>query len=320
MAKTKAILVNLGTTEAPEEEAVRRFLLEFLSDAMVVDYPRWFWQPILRHMVLRSRPQKIARLYRTIWTEDGSPLEVGTREIAVAVNKLVGSRADVTYAYRYGKPSIRSCIEEAVSQKAEKISIVSLFPQRTGSTTGTIECYVADMIEAGQADSRVSVHHIPPDDRGYVAGMVEVWKNAIDGCGFVPDQLLLSFHGIPKRYDRNEGGRYRADCEATAASVLAELEWPVDRATLTYQSRFGPEPWIEPATDKVLEALPSRGVSRVAVATPGFLTEGLETLEEIGIRGRESFLGRGGTDFLLLPCVAANDLFVQSLSKLILSL
>lgn len=312
--------MNLGTTEAPEAEAVRRFLLEFLSDKMVVDYPGWLWRPVLRHMVLRNRPEKVAGLYRKIWTDDGSPLEVGTRQIVTAVDRLVGPQADVTFAYRYGEPSIRSCIENAVAQKAEKISIVSLFPQRTGSTTGTIERLVADMIEAGKADSGVRVHHIPPDDGGYVAGMAEGWKSAIERCGFQPEHLLLSFHGIPKRYDRNEGGRYRRDCEATAKSVLAKLGWPADRATLTYQSRFGPEPWIGPATDKTLESLPAKGVARVAVATPGFLTEGLETLEEIGLRGRKTFLGAGGIDFLLLPCVGANERFVQSLAKLILSL
>jgi protoporphyrin/coproporphyrin ferrochelatase len=320
MAKSRTILVNLGTATAPEPDAVRRFLLEFLSDSMVVDYPQWFWQPVLRYMVLRNRPRDVAELYRTIWTDDGSPLDVGTRALTSAVQAVVGTQMDVVHAYRYGDPSVASCVAEGLSEGAESLSVVSLFPQRTGSTTGTIERLVADLFSGDDAYSRVSVNHISPTDPGYIAGMAEMWTSTINACGFEPEHLLLSFHGIPKRYDRKEGGLYRRDCEATTEAVLEAMNWPADRATLTYQSRFGPEPWIGPATDKTLEALPSDGISRVAVATPGFLTEGLETIEEIGIRAEESFREAGGAEFLRLPCIEANEIFVESLAKFILSL
>ncbi len=312
--------MNLGTTEAPEEAAVRRFLLEFLSDKMVVDYPAWFWKPVLRNFVLRSRPARVAELYEMIWTDRGSPLDVGTRRITSAVDATVGDAGEVTYAYRYGEPSIRSRIKEAVVSGADRVSLVSLFPQRTGSTTGTIDKLVADLIAEETVDIPVSSQHLPPDDQGYVDGMVEVWRKALETCNFEPEHLLLSYHGIPVRYDRKEAGLYQKDCKTTTAAVLRALDWPAERATLTYQSRFGPESWIGPATDKTLEELPARGINSVAVVTPGFLTEGLETIEEIGIRGKESFVEAGGLDYVRLPCVEANRTFVKSLAKFVLSL
>lgn len=302
-AKRPVLLVNLGTAAAPTPEAVREFLHEFLSDPLVVDYPAWLWRPILRR-ILRSRPAKVAELYRSIWHDEGSPLDRGTRRIAASLAEATGR--EVAVAYRYGAPSLRGALERV----PRGTLVVPLFPQRTSSTTGTIERVVEEV-----APERSSVLRIPPDDPGYVAAQAElVAEKASDGP---PEHLVVSFHGIPVRYDRSERGLYRRDCQATFEALLKRMSWPETRATLSFQSRFGPEPWLRPATAAVLERLGRRGVRSVAVATPGFLTEGLETAEEIGIRGRETFLEAGGTSFTRIPVVEAHPAFVESLVRLV---
>lgn len=296
---TRAVLlVNLGTTTAPEPEAVRRFLAEFLSDPMVVDYPRWLWQPILAR-ILRSRPHRVAEQYRSIWHPDGSPLETGTRRIASALAAALEEGFEVSVAYRYGEPSLAGALG------TEGGLVVPLFPQRTGSTTGTIEALVGD---------RAEVRLLAPDDSGYIEAQADLFQRAVGESP--PEHFLVSFHGIPVRYDRAESGVYRRDCERTFGALLKRLGWPASKATLSYQSRFGPEPWIGPRTAKVLARL-GRRRRAVAVSTPGFLTEGLETAEEIGIRGKKTFLEEGGERFVRVPCVEDHPALIASLARLV---
>jgi protoporphyrin/coproporphyrin ferrochelatase len=290
------VLVNLGTTRAPEPDAVRAFLAEFLSDPMVVDYPPWLWRPILNR-ILRSRPEKVAEQYRSIWTPEGSPLESGSRRIASALASTLGG--DVRVAYRYGEPSLAGALDD-------RPQVIPLFPQRTGSTTGTIEALVGE---------RASVAIPAPDATGYIEAQAELFERTVGG--HPPEHFLVSFHGIPVRYDRAEGGLYRRDCESTYEALLKRLGWPSARATLAFQSRFGPEPWIGPSTAKTLEILGRSGIGSVAVATPGFVTEGLETAEEIGLRGKKTFLEAGGKRFVRVGCVEAHPTFVESLAELV---
>jgi len=296
---SSVLLVNLGTTRAPEPEAVREFLAEFLSDPMVVDYPAWLWRPILSK-ILRSRPEKVAELYRAIWTEEGNPLERGTERIATALGRLLG--CEVRHAYRYGSPSLRERLGPT------RMTVVPLFPQRTGSTTGSIEFAI-------DGARGIEIRRIAPDDPGYIEAMGDLFHRSVGHES--PEHFVVSFHGIPLRYDRREGGMYRADCERTFGALLKNIAWPKEKATLSYQSRFGPEPWLRPATSSVLARLGSSGMRSIAVATPGFITEGLETLEEIGIRGRRSFLGAGGKRFIRVPAVEAHPRFVESLAALV---
>ena len=296
MALESIVLVNLGTPEAPEPASVRAFLEEFLSDPMVVDYPAWLWRPILA-MILRSRPEKVAKMYRSVWLPEGSPLTAGTRRIAEALTAETG--AHVTFAFRYTQPALT----RVLAGNGRPI-IVPLFPQRTGSSSGTIETLVGD---------RAEIRRIEPDEPGYIAALADLWRQTIIGHD-PPEHFVVSFHSIPVRYDRAEGGRYRRDCETTYRALLAHIDWPEEKATLTYQSRFGPERWLGPQTAVVLHDLPRAGIERVAVATPGFLTEGLETLEEIGMRGRRTFERAGGKRFYRVPCVEAHPAFVRSLA------
>jgi protoporphyrin/coproporphyrin ferrochelatase len=313
------LLVNLGTPEAATPKAVRAFLAEFLGDRAVVDLPRWIWLPILYGIVLRTRPARVAEQYASIWTAEGSPLRVSTERIVTELRARAAGRFGVSAAYRYGEPSLGTAMQQLARQGAGRVVVVPLFPQRTDATTGTAGRVAREAAEMAGIADRVVERPIDPADAGYVAAMAARWREATAGAAEAPEHLVLSFHGLPVRYDQREGHVYVRDCEATARALLAAIAWPAERSTFAFQSKFGREPWLTPSTTDVLEALPRRGIRRVAVVTPGFLTDGLETIEEIGIRGRETFLAAGGTEFLRVPGVEHHPAFLDSLVSLALS-
>jgi ferrochelatase len=310
------ILVNLGTPREPSPAAVREFLEEFLSDPAVVDLPRWLWLPILRGMVLRKRPARVAELYASIWSAGGSPLRVATEQIVAGVRERASGRFEVSAAYRYGEPSLDTVMHALSGDGAGPVIISPLFPHRTDATTGTTFRRAREAAERAGIADRLVERLIHPADPGYVEAMSAQWRRAVREADHEIEHLVVSFHGIPVRYDRREGRVYVRDCEATTHAFLEAIGWPRARATLAFQSKFGPEAWLKPATADVLEELPRRGVRRVAVITPGFLTDGLETIEEIGIRGRESFLQAGGTHFLRVGSVEAESAFLDALAAL----
>ncbi len=314
--KRLVIPVNLGTPREPSPEAVRSFLAEFLSDPAVIDFPAWLWKPILHGIILKSRPRRVAELYRGIWTAEGSPLEVDTQRIAAGLESLVDSRTEVRWAYRYGQPSLASCLEEGQRHQGAEIVVLPLYAQRTSSTTGTVVDEAEFLARGLGIDDRLRVALLEPDDHGYVEASAARFRRALQGESWEPEHVLLSFHGIPARYDRREGEQYSRDCARTADAIIENLGWDPTRATLCYQSKFGPERWLTPATADLLERLPAKGVRRLAVMTPGFLTEGLETIEEIGIRGREAFLAAGGTHFLRVPATSDHPAILESLALL----
>jgi ferrochelatase len=308
------VLVNLGTPSVPTAEAVRDFLLEFLSDPGVIDLPRWLWQPILRGAILGSRPRRIAELYRSIWLEGGSPLEVGTRKIVDGVAGIAGGGVEVAWAYRYGEPSLGRILAERTDADAE-VAILPLYAHRTSSTTESV-FIEADRVAArlGMAD-RVHRVELAADDPGFIEALADRCRSAFAEGEAGPEHLLLSYHGIPSRYDRREGRRYSADCRATTDALLAALDWDAGRATHCYQSKFGPERWLGPATADLIERLPKQGIRRLAVVTPAFLTEGLETIEEIGMRGREAFEKAGGETFIRVPATEDHPLILDALLR-----
>jgi ferrochelatase len=300
-----ALLVNLGTPSAPTAAAVRAFLAEFLSDPLVVDWPAWLWQPLLQGVVLRRRPARIAEAYRQIWTAEGSPLAAQTRALARAVQVELGAGWDVRAAFRYGAPGLASELA-ALREAGRAVSVLPLFPQRTRSSGGSIEA----LVEAGGRDGGPArVVRLAPDDAGYIAALAEPLRAAPRSA-----HLLASFHSVPRRIDRAEVGRYLADCRTTFEALLATLDWPRERAELCFQSRFGPERWLGPATAERLAALPRAGTREVIVTTPGFLTEGLETVEEIGLRGEAVFRGAGGLHFTRVPCAAGGPLLARAIA------
>lgn len=315
-ARPHLLLVNLGTPAAPTPEAVRAFLTEFLGDPAVVDLPRWLWQPILKTFVLRSRPRRVAEMYESVWTDQGSPLRVATERMAYAARVLAGGDCTVSSAYRYGEPSLDTEMRRLAREHDGPVIVVPLFPHRTDATTGTAFKRAREAAGSAGIGDRYREALVAPDDDRYIAALAGRWRETLDRCGTPPEHLIVSFHGIPVRYDRRERRQYSRDCAETTAAFLAAIEWPSSRATLAYQSKFGPEPWLKPATATLVQDLGRRGVRHLAIVTPGFLTDGLETLEEIGIRARESFLAAGGETLHLVGAVEDHPAMIDSLVRL----
>ena len=293
------LLINLGTPDAPEAGAVRRYLAEFLSDPRVVEIPRIAWLPILHGIILRTRPKKSAEAYNQVWTNEGSPLAAIARRQAKALQKRLGKRVIVDFAMRYGNPGIGSALETMIAQGCTRILAAPLYPQYCAATTATAN----DALFAELARMRVqpALRILPPyyDDPLYIEALRASIKRQLGKLDFKPDKLLLSFHGMPQR-TLELGDPYHCHCRKTARLVGEALGRPVDVA---FQSRFGRAKWLEPATDKTLEAYAQQGVKKLAIAAPGFAVDCLETLEELGIRGRDSFVRAGGAKFALLDCL-----------------
>lgn len=308
------LIVNLGTPDAPTPEAVHKFLLEFLSDPGVIDLPRWLWQPILRNMVLRSRPRRVAELYRSIWMEGGSPLAVGTRAIADGVKELAGDRFEVVWAYRYGDRSIEWAFENHVGVDTD-VAVVPLYAHHTSSTSASVFLEAERVARRRGVADNVRRVELAPDDPGFIEALAQRCREAFAQAGAEPRHLLLSYHGIPTRYDRREGGRYSSDCRATTAALLRALDWDADRATHCYQSKFGPEPWLKPTTAGLIEELAGKGIGSLGVVAPAFLTDGLETIEEIGIKGREAFEEAGGEAYVVVPATGAHPAALEAMVR-----
>jgi ferrochelatase len=307
------LLVNLGTPNAPEPGSVRLYLKEFLSDPRVVEIPQLVWQPILRGIILRTRPKKSAHAYKQVWTEEGSPLAAITARQARALAGSWGEGVIVDHAMRYGRPAIAERIDALKAQGCDRILVAPLYPQYCAATTATAN----DEAFAHLRHMRwqPAVRTLPPyyDDPAYIAALAVHLERGLAALDFAPQAVLASFHGMPQR-TLEEGDPYHCHCRKTAR-LLAEATGRELR--VTFQSRFGRAKWLEPATDKVLEALPKEGLTRVAILAPGFSADCLETLEELAIRGRDTFLAAGGTRFAYLPCLNDSDEGIAMLRSIV---
>ena len=298
-AKIGVLLINLGTPEAPHPKAVRAYLAEFLSDRRVIEIPAIAWQPILRGIILRTRPKKSAHAYAQVWTEHGSPLAAISRRKAEALQQRLGDAVLVRHAMRYGRPAIATVIEQLKSSGCERILLAPLYPQYCAATTATANDRAFEVLAAMRWQP--ALRTLPPyyDDPLYIAALKTNLERQMSALDFTPERLLLSFHGMPERTLRL-GDPYHCHCQKTARLLAAQMTLPVD---IAFQSRFGRAKWLEPYTDAALAAYPRQGVKRIAVAAPGFSADCLETLEELGIRGRDTFLAAGGERFALLECL-----------------
>ncbi|MCD2317353.1 ferrochelatase [Sphingomonas sp. IC-11] len=307
------LLINLGTPDAPDAPAVRRYLAEFLSDPRVVELPKLLWQPILRGAVLTTRPKKSAHAYQQVWREDGSPLAAITRAQAKALEGAFGPDVVVDYAMRYGRPAIGDRVQALKDAGCERILLAPLYPQYSGATTATANDKAFAQLAAMRWQP--AVRTLPPyhDDPAYIGALKRSIEESLAALDFTPDALLTSFHGMPERTLRL-GDPYYCQCHKTARLVQEALGREV---ILTFQSRFGRAKWLEPATDVVLEELPAKGIRKVAIVAPGFSADCLETLEELAIRGRESFMEAGGTHFAYLPCLNDSAVGIDLLRGLI---
>ena len=293
------LLINLGTPDAPEPKAVRAYLAEFLSDRRVIELPAIAWQPILRGIILRTRPKKSAHAYAQVWTEHGSPLAAISRRKAEALQQRLTDTAIVRHAMRYGRPAIATVLEAMKAEGCERILLAPLYPQYCAATTATANDRAFEILAAMRWQP--AVRTLPPyhDDPAYIAALKAIIERQLAALDFAPERLLLSFHGMPQR-TLKLGDPYHCHCHKTARLLAEQLDLPVD---IAFQSRFGRARWLEPYTDAMLTSYPGRGVKRLAVAAPGFSADCLETLEEIGIRGRDSFMAAGGEAFALLECL-----------------
>ncbi|MEO5640509.1 MAG: ferrochelatase [Sphingomicrobium sp.] len=311
--KVGVLLINLGTPDAPDAKAVRRYLAEFLSDRRVIEIPAIAWKPILHGIILRTRPKKSAHAYAQVWSEEGSPLAAITRRQAVALQARLGDSLIVDFAMRYGNPGIAAALDGLIGQGCTRILAAALYPQYSGATTASAN----DAIFAGVAARRwqPALRTLPPyyDDPLYLDALVGDLERQIGALDFAPDRLLLSFHGMPERTLRL-GDPYHCHCQKTARLVGERLAVPTE---ISFQSRFGRAKWLGPATDTVLTAMPGRGVKKLAIAAPGFSVDCLETIEELGIRGRESFIAAGGTHFARLDCLNDGAAGMEMLEALV---
>ena len=293
------LLVNLGTPDAAEPGAVRRYLGEFLSDRRVVEIPPLLWQPILRGIILRNRPKKSAHAYAQVWTDDGSPLAAITRRQAVALKEAFGPDVILDYAMRYGQPAIADRVAALKAAGCDRLLIAPLYPQYCAATTATAN----DKAFAALAAMRwqPAIRTLPPyfDHPAYIDALAASVRVSLASLDFTPNAIVASFHGMPQR-TLELGDPYHCHCRKTARLLSEALGREL---IVAFQSRFGRAKWLEPATDTTLAELPGQGMKRIAVVAPGFSADCVETLEEIAIRGRETFEAAGGTQFAYLPCL-----------------
>lgn len=313
------LVSNLGTPQAPTAAALRPYLREFLSDRRVVDVPRPIWWFVLNAFILPFRPGKVAHAYRSIWTESGSPLFVIAQQQATALRARLalefGHTVQVALGMRYGEPSIGTALEALVDAGCRRILHLPLYPQYAGPTVATNHDALFAAAARGRWMPELRTVISYDEEPGYIEALARSVREVWDADGR-PERLLMSFHGIPQRY-ADEGDPYPCYCEGTAMRLAAALGLTDDQWALTYQSRFGREPWLQPYTDETLKQWGWAGVSSVDVICPGFSADCLETLEEIDVQNREFFVSAGGGRFRYIPALNAREDHVDALMNVV---
>ena len=308
--KVGVLLVNLGTPDGTDYTSMRRYLKEFLMDRRVIEWSRLFWYPILFGIVLNRRPQKVGKAYEEIWNKDlnESYLRTYTRSQAEKMTERLKDLPNVIvdWGMRYGQPSIASRIDALKAQGCEKIVLFPLYPQYAAATTATVNDKAFEALL--KMRWQPALRTVPPyhDDPVYIDALAKSVENHLATLDWQPDLLITSFHGIPQSYFK-KGDPYHCQCMKTARLLRERLNLPKDKLMVTFQSRFGPEEWLQPYTDKTMEALPGRGIKKVAIMNPGFVSDCLETLEEIAGEAGEIFHHHGGEKFTHIPCLNDSD-------------
>jgi ferrochelatase len=321
------LMAQLGTPDAPTADALRPYLRQFLSDRRVIDYAPLIWQPILRGIILRTRPRRSARLYGRIWLDQGSPLLHYSRLQVEGLQNLLGGDYRVMLGMRYGQPSIPDALRQLEAEGITRIVVLSMFPQYSSTTTAALYDAVFEAA-SGRPGTRgatrkrfvPALRFVPPyyDDPRYIDALAARLNDTIASLDHAPDHIVVTFHGIPNRYVRT-GDPYRAQCEATADHLAAVMNWRADQWTLSFQSQFGPEKWLEPYTEDVLKGLHTRGIEAPLVFSPGFTADCLETLDELGNEGREQFEDGGGhgDHYRLAACLNDHPRWLAAMADLV---
>ena len=315
--KNGILLVNLGTPDSTSWWDIRKYLKEFLSDRRVIEVNPFLWQIILNLIILNLRPSKTATAYREIWMKETneSPLRYYTKQQTIKLKqKLDEKNIIVDYAMRYGNPSIKSKLSKLQAEGCENIILFPLYPQYAAATTATVcdEVYRCLIKMRWQPSLQVIPHYESNED--YINSLVNSIKKKITEISWKPDLIVASYHGIPQKYF-DKGDPYHCYCQKTSRLIKEKfLDIPLET---TFQSRFGPEKWLQPYTDKMLEKLPSQGKKNILMICPGFSSDCVETLEEIGIQGKETFLNSGGINFDVISCLNDNEDHIHMMEKIV---
>lgn len=313
--KYGVLMINLGTPDVPTASAVKRYLAEFLSDRRVVDMSRALWLPLLYGVILPLRSPRVAKLYQSIWMEEGSPLLVYSRRQQKALATSLPNNVAVELAMRYGHPSLTHAVSRLLTQDITRLIILPLYPQYSCSTSAAVWDAVACSLTGYRRLPSITFIRDYAAHPAYIAALSGSVAQAFSRNGR-PDRLILSFHAIPQRHVK-EGDDYPQRCDVTRQFLAAALDYPDEQVMMTFQSRFGRDPWLLPATDETIKILPSQGVKRVQVMCPGFAADCLETLEEIQIQNRKIFEYAGGSSFHYIPALNDDALHVKMLCQLV---
>lgn len=325
--KIGVLVAQLGTPAAPTPKALRSYLNQFLSDRRVIDYHPFLWQPILQGIILRTRPRRSARLYQRIWLKEGSPLLIYSQKQQEMLQALLGDSYRVIVGMTYGQPAIKEAVRTLEAEGIDRIIVLPMFPQYSSTTTASIYDSVYTAV-AGRHGFLLhdhkrfipSLRFVAPyyDYPPYIEAMRAHLQETIAALPARPDKYIITFHGIPARYVRT-GDPYRQQCERTAQLLAEAMQWQADDWLISFQSRFGPENWLEPYTEDVLTSLHSQGVERPLVFSPGFVTDCLETLDELGNEGQEQFEAGGGhrEHYHLAACLNDHPLWIDTLADLV---
>ncbi|KFD17692.1 ferrochelatase [Tatumella ptyseos ATCC 33301] len=311
--KPGVLLVNLGTPDAPTSAAVKRYLKQFLSDKRVVDVPRIIWWPVLRGAILPLRSPRVAKLYASVWMDEGSPLLVYSQRQRNALAKLTDM--PVALGMSYGNPSLQSGVDELLAQGVTRLIVLPLYPQFSSSTVSAVWDGLHEIFRTRRTLPDIQLIRDYATHPAYIAALKDSVERSFAQHG-KPDVLLLSYHGIPQRF-ANQGDDYPLRCEHTTACLREALGMNEDELIMTFQSRFGREPWLMPYTDETVKSLPEKGIRHIQVMSPGFSADCLETLEEINEQNREFFLHAGGEKFEYIPALNDDELHIRMMLELV---
>ena len=315
LPKTAVLLVNLGTPDEPTPKALRRYLAEFLSDPRVVEIPRLIWLCILHGIILRVRPQKSAKVYKSIWTDEGSPLLVISKKQRDAIQHLLGDQANVKLAMRYGNPSIKSVMQEFQQEAIRKLVVLPLYPQYAAPTTGSVFDAIAGVLKQWRWVPEIHFINQYCDYPLYIQSLANSIQEFIQTNG-MPQKIVFSYHGMPKRFLLS-GDPYYCFCQKTTRLVQEKLQLPQDLCLNSFQSRFGKAEWLKPYTNELLTELPEQGFRNIAIISPAFSADCLETLEELAIENRHTFINAGGETYHYIPALNDRADHIQALAALI---
>lgn len=314
------LITNIGTPNKPKRKEVRSFLKEFLSDPRVIEVPKLLWQLILRLIILNLRPQKVAKVYKSIWKKEGGPLLVMLNKQKRGIKKILKNKlkdTKIEIGMRYGNPSIKAGLEKLKNQGCRRILIFPLYPQYCGATTGSTFDKVTEVLRKWRWVPEIRFINNYFENPTYINCLVKSIKDSWRKFG-KSQKLVFSYHGVPKKY-LLKGDPYHWFCQKTTKLVAEKMKLKKEEYITTFQSRFGPGEWLKPYTDKILEKLPTKGIKKVHILSPGFSSDCLETLEELEVENKENFLSSGGKRYNYIKCLNDGPQHLDMLALLILS-